>query len=278
MYDSANFPGKRTGVGCCFLSRGSPRSGDQTQVSRIEGRRFTHCTTREAQRLSNFVLFIRWALLHFPWLERYIQINCVCYLGYHGLPRWPSGKESNWQCRHVREMGSIPGLGRSPGVGNGKPLQYSCLGNPLDKKPGGLQPRALQRVTQWSTRTMAEWQGAISFTFFMAQNIVHLGECSVSLRGMCNLLWLGEVVYEWQLNSVDWWGCSVQLCPYWYFLPAGFVADRGVSKSLAIIVDLSVSLCSSINFCLMYFVALLLGVCTVRIVISSWKIGLFIFL
>ena len=93
-------------------------------------------------------------------------------------------------------MGSIPALGRSPGVGNGNPLQYSCLGNPLDKKPGGLQPRALQRVTQRSTRTMAEWQGAISFTFFMAQNIVHLGECSVSLRGMCNLLWLGEVVYE----------------------------------------------------------------------------------
>ena len=56
------------------------------------------------------------------------------------------------------------------------------------------------------------------------------------------------------------------------------VADRRVSKSLAIIVDLSVSLCSSISFCLMYFVALFLGVCTVRIVISSWKIGLFIFL
>ena len=28
---------------------------------------------------------------------------------------------------------SIPGLGRSPGEGNGNPLQYSCLGNPMDK-------------------------------------------------------------------------------------------------------------------------------------------------
>ena len=30
------------------------------------------------------------------------------------------------------DMGLIPGLGRSPGGGNGNPLQYSCLGNPMD--------------------------------------------------------------------------------------------------------------------------------------------------
>ena len=31
-------------------------------------------------------------------------------------------------------MGLILGLGRSPGVGNGNPLQYSCLGNPMDRR------------------------------------------------------------------------------------------------------------------------------------------------
>ena len=31
------------------------------------------------------------------------------------------------------EAGSIPGLGRSPGEGNGNRLQYSCLGNPMDR-------------------------------------------------------------------------------------------------------------------------------------------------
>ena len=31
------------------------------------------------------------------------------------------------------DAGSIPGLGRSPGEGNGNPLQYTCLGNPMDK-------------------------------------------------------------------------------------------------------------------------------------------------
>ena len=34
---------------------------------------------------------------------------------------------------NARDAGSIPGLGRSPGKGNGNPLQYSCLGSPIDK-------------------------------------------------------------------------------------------------------------------------------------------------
>ena len=47
-----------------------------------------------------------------------------------GLPWWLSGKESTYQ---AGDSGSIPGLGRSPREGDGKPLQYSCLGNPTDR-------------------------------------------------------------------------------------------------------------------------------------------------
>ena len=36
----------------------------------------------------------------------------------------------------VRDMGSIPGCGRSPGRGHGNPLQYSCLENPIDRGAG----------------------------------------------------------------------------------------------------------------------------------------------
>ena len=42
------------------------------------------------------------------------------------------GKESG--C-NAGDLGSIPGSGRSPGEGNGNPLQYSCLENPMDKGP-----------------------------------------------------------------------------------------------------------------------------------------------
>ena len=34
---------------------------------------------------------------------------------------------------NARDVGSIPGLGRFPGGGNGNPLQYSCLENPMDR-------------------------------------------------------------------------------------------------------------------------------------------------
>ena len=33
----------------------------------------------------------------------------------------------------IRDTGSVPGSGRSPGGGHGDPLQYSCLGNPMDR-------------------------------------------------------------------------------------------------------------------------------------------------
>ena len=39
----------------------------------------------------------------------------------------------------VRDVGSIPGLGRVPGGWHGNPLQYSCLKNPWTEEPGGLQ-------------------------------------------------------------------------------------------------------------------------------------------
>ena len=44
----------------------------------------------------------------------------------------------------IREEGSIPGLGRSPGGGHGSPLQYSCLENPMDRR--AWQSIGLQRV------------------------------------------------------------------------------------------------------------------------------------
>ena len=50
-----------------------------------------------------------------------------------GLPRCLSGKESACQWRRHRRLSLIPGLRRSPGEGNGYPLQYSCLGNPMNR-------------------------------------------------------------------------------------------------------------------------------------------------
>ena len=45
----------------------------------------------------------------------------------------------------IRDVGSIPGLGRYPGGGNGNPLQYPCLENPMDREA-------------WQDTTEATWQ------------------------------------------------------------------------------------------------------------------------
>ena len=48
---------------------------------------------------------------------------------------FPGGSEDKESACSMGDLGSIPGLGRSPGEGNGNPRQYSCLENPMDGKP-----------------------------------------------------------------------------------------------------------------------------------------------
>ena len=54
----------------------------------------------------------------------------VVFFPSGGLPRWCSGKEL---AGNAGDKGSIPRSGRSPGEENGNPLQYSCLGSPVDR-------------------------------------------------------------------------------------------------------------------------------------------------
>ena len=46
---------------------------------------------------------------------------------------FPGGSVVNNLLANAGDMGSVPELGRSPGGGNGNPLKYSCLGNPIDR-------------------------------------------------------------------------------------------------------------------------------------------------
>ena len=73
---------------------------------------------------------------------RYI---CILYR----LPRWCSGKESTRQCGDTEDTVSIPGSGRSPGAGNGNPLQHSCLENSTDR---GAWQATIHGVTKSWTR------------------------------------------------------------------------------------------------------------------------------
>ena len=62
-----------------------------------------------------------------------------------GLPCGPVVKNPPG---NAGDAGSIPGLGRSPGEGNGNPLQYSCLENPMD---GGAWSATVYGITKSQT-------------------------------------------------------------------------------------------------------------------------------
>ena len=67
----------------------------------------------------------------------------------HGLPKWLKGREPAWQCRNCRTRGFDPWVGKIPGEGNGNLLQYSCLGNPMDR---GAWRATTHRVAKSQTR------------------------------------------------------------------------------------------------------------------------------
>ena len=69
--------------------------------------------------------------------------------GYLYLKHFPGGLEGNVPACNAGDLGSIPGLGRSLGEGNGNPLQYCCLVNPMD---GGAWSATVHEVTKSQTR------------------------------------------------------------------------------------------------------------------------------
>ena len=85
-----------------------------------------------------------------PWIEEPGQLQSMgsqkvehdwaCSQGYAlGFPDGLVGKESICSAGDTRDLDSIPGSGRSPGEGNGNPLQYSCLKNPVSYSPKGYK-------------------------------------------------------------------------------------------------------------------------------------------
>ena len=67
------------------------------------------------------------AQLNYCFSEMSITVFNLGFLGGVAVKNLPANAED------TRNVGLIPGLGRSPGVGNGNPLQYSCLENSMDR-------------------------------------------------------------------------------------------------------------------------------------------------
>ena len=103
------------------------------------------------------------------WLN-WNELMCVCILQplklpWVGLPWWCNDKES--AC-YAGDMGWIPVSGRSPGEGNGNPLQYSCLGNPMGRGAWWAIVHVVAKSWTW----LSKW--AHTHTLVMKCNRVEL--------------------------------------------------------------------------------------------------------
>ena len=92
---------------------------------------------------------------------------------------FPGGPEVKASASNAGNLGSIPGLGRSPGEGNGNPLQYACLENPMDR---GAWQATVHRVARVGYILVLSFLRAILFSHkngFL--NITSLG-CQTNLH------------------------------------------------------------------------------------------------
>ena len=102
------------------FSRGSSQPRNWSQVSFIAGRFFIVRATREAPQTHTY--------------HTYINTHIHTYTVHtHTHTHFPDGSVVKNPPASGRDVGSIPELGRSPGLGNGNLLQYSCLENPMER-------------------------------------------------------------------------------------------------------------------------------------------------
>ena len=119
--------------------RGSSKRRDRTWVSWIASR-----------------FFNIWAI----WAQNLKKKKRVKYSIDHfvyWLVSFPCGSDCKESSCNAGDLGSIPRLGRSPGEGNSYPLHYSCLENPMDRRPWWATARGITKSWTWLSDFTSYW-------------------------------------------------------------------------------------------------------------------------
>ena len=116
-------PGKNTGVGCHFLLQ-CIKVKSESEVSES-------CPTLSDPMDCSLPGSSVHGIFQARVLEWGAIVGPTLNMGQNGPHLLSKGNEDEYEYIY---LGSIPGLGRSPGEGNGNPLQYSCLENPMDRR------------------------------------------------------------------------------------------------------------------------------------------------
>ena len=138
----------------------------------------------------------------------------------HRLPQWLSSQESASNAEATGDAGSISGLGRSPGEGNGNPLQYPCLENPMDRGAWWATVHGVAKSQTWLKwlsrqaygrcsrsltleragiiKTMVRYHGTAPWRAVITETVISFGK---------NMEKLGILVFYW-------WDCKM-VWPLW---------------------------------------------------------------
>ena len=113
-----------------------------------------------------------------------------CIHFFAGFPNDTVVKNSPAHAGATENSGSVPGLGRSPAEGNGNPIEYSCLGNPMDRRA-------------WQATVYGVAKSWIRLSVNMSQRVssfwaVGLGSCWTLSPLMCAPLHHGCLLHQCQ--------------------------------------------------------------------------------
>ena len=132
------------------------------------------------------------------------------------FPGGLDGKASAYNAYHVGDPGSIPGLGRCPGEGNGNPLQHSCLENPVD---GGTRQATVHGVAK-SRTLLSDFTSLCLSSIFLHISFKNIPFLRSVTTTKLSFKWdgvgrrfrrEGTYVYLW-LMHVDVWQKPTQYC------------------------------------------------------------------
>ena len=104
-----------------------PNQTKEEEIGNLPDKEFQIMILKMIQNLENKMEFqINSLETRIEKMQEMFNKDCVLTLDF------PGGLDGKASAYNAGDPGSIPGLGRSPGEGNGNPFQYSCLENPMD--------------------------------------------------------------------------------------------------------------------------------------------------
>jgi len=134
--------------------------------------------------------------MHFSCIPRILPLVIYCLVLLTSYPDGAVVKNLPANTGDTRDAGLIPESGRTTGVGNGNPLQYSCLGNSMDRGAWWTMVHGSAKSRTWlsthkHTHTHAHWIANWCFTSLIWTNELHsiCFHCCCSVAQSCLTLW-----------------------------------------------------------------------------------------